>query len=418
MLVAGGRQQRLVCASAELYDPQRDWTRHRQPQHRALIHTATLLPNGKVLVAGGSNGILYLASAELDDPATGTWSATTCLATALVYGHTATLLPNGRVLVADDNAELYDPANGTWAATGSLGAARLWHTATLLPNGNVLVAGGNGGGGILASAELYLEPATTPSQPMNISTRMEVLTDDQALIGGFIITGTAPKRIILRAVGPSLAAFGISNPLADPVLELHGSDGSLITSNDNWKDTQQAEIEATGILPQSDLEPAIISTLDPGNYTAVVSGKGGGTGVGLVEAYDLDQAADSQLANISARGFVETGSNVMIGGFILGGVGGNASVVVRALGPSLTQFGVSGALADPTLELHDGNGALVRSNDNWKRPRTIEGAAGQPCRQPRVGDPEATLAPGAYTAIVRGAVGSTGVGLVEIYRLP
>ena len=142
--------------------------------------------------------------------------------------------------------------------------------------------------------------------------------------------------------------------------------------NDNWKDTQQSEIEATGFQPQNDLESAIISTLDPGNYTAVVSGKDGGTGVGLVEGYDLDQAADSQLGNISTRGFVETGSNVMIGGFILGGDSGNANVVVRALGPSLTAFGVTGALADPTLELHDGNGALIQSNDNWKETQQTE----------------------------------------------
>ena len=209
-------------------------------------------------------------------------------------------------------------------------------------------------------------PPPTPAQPLNISTRMEVLTDDQVLIGGFIIGGNDPKKVILRAIGPSLAGFGIANPLADPVLELHGSDGSLITMNDNWKDTQQSEIEASGFQPQNDLESAIISTLDPGNYTAVVSGKDGGTGVGLVEGYDLDEAADSQFDNISTRGFVETGTDVMIGGFILGGADGDASVVVRALGPSLAAFGVTGALADPTLELHDENGALVQSNDNWK----------------------------------------------------
>ena len=184
-------------------------------------------------------------------------------------------------------------------------------------------------------------PTPSPAQPMNISTRMEVLTDAQVLIGGFIITGNDPKEVVLRAIGPSLGAFGIADPLADPVLELHASDGSLITMNDNWKDTQQAEIETSGFQPQNDLESAIISTLDPGNYTAVVSGKDGGTGVGLVEGYDLDQAADSQFGNISTRGFVKTGTNVMIGGFILGGESGNANVVVRALGPSLTQFGVS-----------------------------------------------------------------------------
>ena len=266
---------------------------------------------------------------------------------------------------------------------------------------------------------LQILPAPPATNITNISARVSVQTGPGVAIGGFIITGTAPKRVILRAIGPSLAGFGISNPLADPVLELHGSDGSLITSNDNWKDTQQAEIEATGIPPQSDLESAIISTLDPGNYTAVVSGKNGGTGVGLVEGYDLDQAADSQFANISNRGFVETGTNVMIGGFILGGVGGNASVVVRALGPSLPQFEVSGALADPTLELHDGNGALIRSNDNWKETQQtdIEATGLQPTNdlEPAIFQ---TLAPGAYTAIVSGSGDLTGVALVEVYRLP
>ena len=248
---------------------------------------------------------------------------------------------------------------------------------------------------------------------------MEVLTDDQVLIGGFIITGNDPKEVVLRAIGPSLGDFGIADPLADPVLELHASDGSLIMMNDNWKDTQQSEIEASGFQPQNDLESAIISTLDPGSYTAVVSGKDGGTGVGLVEGYDLDQAADSQFGNISTRGFVETGTNVMIGGFILGGESGNANVVVRALGPSLTAFGVTGALADPTLELHDGNGALVQSNDNWKETQQteIEATGLQPTNDLESAVFE-TLAPGAYTAIVAGKGDLTGVGLVEVYRTP
>jgi plastocyanin len=259
-----------------------------------------------------------------------------------------------------------------------------------------------------------------PSQPLNISTRMDVQTGEQVLIGGFIVTGNAPKKIILRAIGPSLAAFGISNPLADPVLELHGADGSLITSNDNWKDTQQPEIEASGIPPQNDLESAIVTTLAPDSYTAIVSGKDGATGVGLVEGYDLDQAADSQLANISTRGFVETGSNVMIGGFIIGGGGGgDSTIVVRGIGPSLTALGVTGALEDPTLELHDGSGAIIASNDNWidspdKHTIIDDGLAPSNDKESAL---LATLAPGAYTAIVRGVNNTTGVALVEAYNL-
>ena len=259
---------------------------------------------------------------------------------------------------------------------------------------------------------------TVPAQALNISTRLEVRTNDQVLIGGFIIDGDVAKRVVFRAIGPSLAAFGIANPLADPVLELHGADGTLITMNDNWKSTQESEIEATGLQPSNDLESAIISTLDPGSYTAIVSGKNGTVGVGLVEGYDVDQTANSQLANISTRGFVETGTNVMIGGFILGGGGKEVSVVVRALGPSLTPFGVTGALADPTLELHDENGAVIQSNDNWKdtQQTEIEATGLQPTN-----DLESaifrTLAPGAYTAIVSGSGDLTGVALVEVYRL-
>jgi plastocyanin len=259
---------------------------------------------------------------------------------------------------------------------------------------------------------------TVPAQALNISTRLEVRTGDQVLIGGFIIDGDVPKRVVLRAIGPSLGAFGVPNPLADPVLELHASDGTLITPNDNWRDTQQADIEATGLQPTNDLESAIVTTLDPGSYTAIVSGKNGTVGVGLVEGYDVDQAANSQLANISTRGFVETGTNVMIGGFILGGGGKEVDVVVRALGPSLTAFGVTGALADPTLELHDENGALIQDNDNWKdtQQAEIEATGLQPTN-----DMESaifqTLAPGAYTAIVAGKDDLTGVALVEVYRL-
>ena len=262
---------------------------------------------------------------------------------------------------------------------------------------------------------------TPPAQSLNVSTRLDVGTGDKVAIGGIIITEGGAKRVLLRAIGPSLANFGITDPLSDPVLELHAGDGSLITSNDNWTDSpQMADIEATGLAPTNDLEPAIIATLDPGLYTAIVNGKDGGTGVGLVEAYDLDQSVASQLGNISTRGFVETGDNVMIGGFILGpDEAQNANVLMRAIGPSLTDFGVTDALADPVLELHDANGALLVDNNDWKESQQaeIEATGLQPTN-----DLESailmTLAPGGYTAIVAGSGGSTGVALVEIYRLP
>jgi len=261
---------------------------------------------------------------------------------------------------------------------------------------------------------------TVPAQSLNVSTRLDVETGDQVSIGGIIITEGEVKKVLLRAIGPSLAAFGVSDPLPDPVLELHAGDGSLITTNDNWKDNpEMADIEETGLAPSNDLESAIIETLDPGLYTAVVKGENGATGVGLVEAYDLDLSVTSQLGNLSTRGFVGTGTNVMIGGFILGGGGKEVDVVVRALGPSLSAFGVTGALADPTLELHDANGTLIQDNDNWKdmQQTEIEATGLEPTDDLESAIFE-TLAPGAYTAIVAGQEDLTGVGLVEVYRLP
>ena len=216
-----------------------------------------------------------------------------------------------------------------------------------------------------------------------------------------------------------MTGLGISGALADTVLELHGPDTFVTIVNDNWKDTQQSEIEATGIPPGNDLESAIVATLPPGAYTAIVRGKDGGTGVGLVEAYDLDSTNYSQLANISTRGFVDTDENVMIGGLIAGPTSaGSGRVLVRAIGPSLTSFGVPNALQNPMLELHDSNGGLIASNNDWRDTQevAIEATGIAPTN-----DNEAAilsvLSPGSYTAIVRGEDNGTGVGLVEVYNL-
>jgi hypothetical protein len=486
VLVAGGLNEDEFLTSAELYDPASGtWTAIGRLARGRSSHTATMLPNGKVLVAGGfSDGLLQVASAELWDPATGTWTSTGSLPEARV-GHTATLLPNGKVLVAGGRgngafltslagAELYDPASGSWTTTGSLGVGRGGHTATLLPDGRVLVAGGDSSSsGILASAELY-DPASgawtatgslasarvghtatslsdgqvlvaggsdsshvalataelyvgppTPPTLLNLSSRMRVLTDDRVLIAGFIITGTDLKRILIRGIGPSLSGVGVT--LSDPTLELHQGSLTLATS-DNWKvqpdgTSQQADIEATTIPPARDAESAILAVLSPGAYTAILSGNGGGTGVGLIEVYDLGQGANSQPANISTRGFVDTGDNVMIGGLIVGGgsVSGTARVILRALGPSIP---VAGALGDPTLELHDGSGTRIAFNDNWKtRPDgTSQQAEVEATGLPPTNGLDSalvqTLPVGNYTAIVRGVNGTTGVGLVEAYNLP
>jgi len=255
-------------------------------------------------------------------------------------------------------------------------------------------------------------------QPLNISTRLAVGTSDNVLIGGFIVTGKDPKKVIVRAIGPSLGDFGLSGVLADPTLELHQPDNTVI-SNDDWRDTQEQEIIDSTVPPTNDLESAIVATLNPGAYTAVVQGKNGGTGIGLVEVYDLDTAAASQLANISTRGLVQTGDNAMIGGFILGGASAsNTTVVVRGIGPSLTSLGVGNALQDPTLELHDANGTQIAFDNDWKDSQESEivasGLAPTDLRESAI---EATLAPGPYTAVLRGRDNTTGVGLVEAYNL-
>jgi hypothetical protein len=247
---------------------------------------------------------------------------------------------------------------------------------------------------------------------------LRVLTGDNALIGGFIVNGNASKRVIVRAIGPSLTNFGVPGALSDPVLELHGPGGFVTITNNNWRDSQAIEIQATGLAPSDDLESAIVAILPPGAYTAVVRGNNGGTGVGSVEAYDLEPAADVQLANISTRGFVESGDNVMIGGFILGNGSANARILVRAIGPSLTAFGVPNALPDPTLELHNNNGEIIAANDDWREVQQTEiEATGLAPSDDRESAIVQNFPPGAYTAVVRGKNTATGVALVEAYRL-
>jgi hypothetical protein len=270
----------------------------------------------------------------------------------------------------------------------------------------------------------FNDPALRTAEQLNISTRLDVSTGDNVGIGGFIITGTDPKKVILRAIGPSLTAAGVPGALQDPTLELHDNTGAVIAFDDNWKDSQQSEIQATGIAPTDDRESAILQTLMPGAYTAIVRGGGNTTGVGLVEAYDLDQTANSKLANISTRGFVEAGDNIMIGGLIVGGGNGPDSaasekVVVRGIGPSLTQSGVTNALQDPTLELHDGNGTLFASNDNWKDTQQADiQATGLAPTDDRESAILAIVIQGNYTAILRGKNNTTGVALVEAYNIP
>jgi N-acetylneuraminic acid mutarotase len=263
-------------------------------------------------------------------------------------------------------------------------------------------------------------PTPTPAHALNIATRMRVDTGNNVLIGGFIVTGNAPKKVVVRGIGPSLAQFGLGDLLADPTLELRDSNGGAMP-NDDWQDNsaQATQLTALHLAPNDPKESALVATLQPGGYTAILAGKNNGTGVGLVEVYDVDAAADSQLANISTRGFVLTNDNVMFGGFILGG-NSNARVVVRGRGPSLAQLGLNPVLADPTLELHDSNGVTMVSNDDWQDDPAsasqliLLGLAPSDPKEPAI---FRSLPAGAFTAVLAGKDGGTGIGLVEVYNV-
>ncbi|MEY2512428.1 MAG: hypothetical protein QOE26_3191 [Verrucomicrobiota bacterium] len=307
---------------------------------------------------------------------------------------------------------LFDPSTAT--ASGFATGISMLVDLQIGPDGCLYyLAQGNGGQVFRVTA--------IPSQPLNISVRARVETGNGVLISGFINTGTAAKKVIIRALGPST---GVTGALADPVLELHGSDGSLITTNNNWKDNtapQQQDIINNQLAPTNDLESVIVITLQPGTYTAIIRGQSNGTGVGLVEVYDVDRATASRLGNISGRASVQTGSNALFAGFIVGNNIGAANVVVRGLGPSLSQSGITNPLLDPTLELHDNNGTLLIGNDNWQDDASQAArisSAGLAPANPAESAVFASLLPGTYTAIVAGKNGGTGVGLVEVYNLP
>ncbi len=244
------------------------------------------------------------------------------------------------------------------------------------------------------------------------------------MIGGFIITGNVAKPVVLRGIGPSLVGSGIpaASVLNDPVIELHGPNGALITSNDNWKDSPQvAQIQGTVFQPTDDRESVILATLPPAAYTVILKGVGQTTGIGLIEVYDNNQAVDSDLANISTRGFVQTGDKVMIGGFTLGGNNNATNIAVRALGPSLTNSGLSNVMADPTLELHNANGTIMVSNDNWlDDPVSAANLTSHGLALPNnleSGVFTSLAPPGQFTAIVAGKNGGIGIALVEIYNV-
>lgn len=322
--------------------------------------------------------------------------------------------PDGRVAWAD-------PMSAAQAANYTLqnifGPADFWNASTQPESAGAYASQGDPWDPDRQLLWLPVKPGAKP-QFFNISTRLRLEASQSVGIAGFIITGNEPKKVILRAIGPSLQAAGLENALADPVLALHGDGEEPIAVNDNWEEDPgaAAELAAKGLTPAHELESAIVTTLAPGHYTAVIRGADSSAGTALVEAYDGDLAANSQLANISTLGFVGTGNDVLIAGFVVGGPA-SAKVVLRALGPSLTQFGVSNPIQDPTLQLYDANGS-ISSNDDWQTTTSGESipTSLQPAH-PRESALQVSLAPGHYTAIVQGKGAATGVALVEAYNL-
>jgi uncharacterized protein (DUF1800 family) len=270
---------------------------------------------------------------------------------------------------------------------------------------------------VVLSFGLMARNAAAISSAVNLSTRMVVQTGDNVLIGGFIVYGSGQKKIAVRALGPSLPVAG---KLSDPLLELHDATGAIVGSNDNWRSTQQTELTNAGLALANDLESALIATINPGAYTVVVKGVNDVTGVGLMEIYDLDpDGSPARLANLSTRGNVLTGDDVMIGGFIVRGDIGKR-MLIRARGPSLFLNGspIAGRLLDPNMELRDANGGLIKANDNWRSDQQAEIAASSIAPSDDL-EPAIvwTLTPGSYTSIVRGTNNTTGVALVEMYDL-
>ncbi|MGI8431030.1 MAG: CAP domain-containing protein [Chthoniobacterales bacterium] len=393
------------------------------PGHRLNVHNALFREVG-VGVIDGSNGSV------------GPQLVTQDYAVPRVVG--AQPLLTGVVYTDQNGNGFYDPGEGVAGVTVTVARANYFAVtgaaggyAVPLPNDGSYAVTFSGGGlpdlvktvvvtlGANVKVDYVAAAVTLPPRLANISTRLNIGTGDNAMIGGFIITGTEPKEVLIRGLGPSLNANGVPLPgtLANPTLELRDSAGQLVATNDNWQtNANAAAITASGVAPPLSAEAALLVTLRANGsaYTAIVRGVGETTGLGLVEIYDLAAASDSQLANISTRGLVQSGDNVLIGGLII--TGGEARVIVRAIGPSL---GLSGQLADPTLELFDQNGVSLGKNDNWQSDQKAEILASQLAP---VKTAEAallrTLRPGAYTAIVRGASGGSGIAVVEAYSLP
>jgi hypothetical protein len=414
-----------------------NWTENGSVVSTSAGYTFTLNSNRTLVANFAQNQVINPPSVQTIAPiSTGKTSATIAGAVtddggAPVDGHSFSYWINPNSPTVIDDSGITVSGNNFSAQITGLNPNAIYHYRASAHNSSTVDLGKGPGWGF--GTIISFMPG--PTQFGNISTRLNAGTGDNVMIGGFIINGTQPKKVIVRAIGPSLTQFGLADVLADPTLELHDGSGALIATNDNWQTTQiggiitadqVSDIQNSGLAPTQAAESAIIATLQPGSYTAIVRGTNNTTGIALVESYDLDRTVDSKLANISTRGFVQTGDNVMIGGLIVQGID-PAKVIVRAIGPSLSQFGITNSLQDPTLELHDGNGALIATNDNWQTTQIggiitadqvndIQNSGLAPT-QAAESAIIATLQPGNYTAIVRGTNNTTGIALIEAYQL-
>jgi len=429
----------------EVYDPVANTWTVKAPMSVPRNHTAGGVIEGKFYVVGGraSDFSGSTDALEVYNPQTNSWSTLPPMPTAR-SGLAAAVVDNELWVFGGEDVlefvvhaevEVYNPATNSWRQLPNMPAGRHGIWASVIGNKIYIPGGGAGPGGSASNTNQIYTVDTAAANLGNISTRASVQTGDNVMIGGFIVEGIGTKRVIIRAIGPDLGQFGVPDPLQDPTLELHDGTGNLIASNDNWQTTiiggiithdQVQDIMNSGLAPGDPRESAIIGDLPAGNYTAIVRGVSGTTGVALVEVYDLATGTSSILGNISTRSFVQTGDNVMIGGFIVQGTE-TKRVIIRAIGPELSQYGVPNPLANPTLELHDGPGTLIASNDNWQT--TIIGGiithdqvqdiinSGHAPADSSESAIIADLPAGNYTAIVRGVNSTTGVALVEVYDL-
>lgn len=414
--VAGGTHAGTSIRALEVYDPVANTWSTRAQMGVARDHCAGAVINGKFYVVAGRGSSGAGNALEVYDPAANSWSRLASMPT--VRSGVAAAAVNGELWVFGGEipglrpeVEVYNPATNSWRRVADMPTPRHGISAAVIGN-RIYLAGGGAVAGFGSTDVNEVFIVDRKATFANISTRLRVETDDNVLIGGFIVTGAESKRIVLRAIGPSLPVAGA---LADPELELYNGDGRIVATNNDWKDApNRQEIIDSSLAPSHDAESAILTRLAPGDHTAVVRGRNGGTGVGLVEVYDLEAGSPSKPANISTRGFVQMGDNVLIGGIILTG-SEPTRVVVRAIGPSLQ---VASPLANPTLELRDANGALLAENDDWRSSQQDEIIATQLApTNDRESAIVRALPPSSYTAVVRGAGDTTGVALVEAYSL-